>query len=509
LQRAITGLTIPHDLDDLKSLPVNCVCQIDAQSSLKFSASVTYNVLNDPLATTAVSNLPSIAVNATAGATVEATATHTSDHTLTIAKVRDGLIHLSVSLTRTDDLETSLTVSAGATAKVGNTDAVAFLLGLISPNSTTELKKIQTEMPADQFHQLGSDIKSAIDASLSSSLQVSLKAALDSGKSRNLVFLYEINLNALDGDSTAALQSAMRGDFTAVTKANANLTGIRVLDNALTLTSQVQHTLTLHLLGIFNWSDTNTFIRKSKVDYTKDTHEIVLSDEAIHVVTNNLSAEKLRQVVLKSATLTIPASANTPAATNPVNLVYFDRQAGVSASKLRQFANVLQAIGAAGAAGPPGGVTSLFLGLNLTPPQCRQLFIDGAGKPYGWTEYLRHVCDAQAVVLRNDPDNADRFRLYAAGEDFWKQLQDLGAGAAQVQLLKNNGIRESAYTDVTTTIWWAFAMEDYAKAVAGGKSLEKAGKEVVKDSTRGFSEPWMVLAVWLMLGRPAIQSKHS
>ena len=311
--RAIAALTIPHDINDLKSLPVNAVCQIDAASSIQFTASVTYSILNNPLATKSIPNLPAIAINATAGATLEGTATHTSDHTVTIAKLPNGRIHLSVSLTRTDDFETSLTVSAGVEANVGSTDATTFLLNKISPNSTEELKKIQADMPPAQAHQLGSGIKAAIDAALSNSLQVSLKAALDDSRSTNRVFLYEIDLSALDADGTAAIQSALKGNFTAITGAKA-LAGIQKLDSALTVTSSVTHSLTLHLLGIFNWGSTNEFVKSSTVDYTKDTHEIVLSDETIKVVTNNLHAEKLREVVVKGVTLTLPASANTPAA---------------------------------------------------------------------------------------------------------------------------------------------------------------------------------------------------
>lgn len=129
----MAALTIPRDLSDLRSLPANTTCQIEASSSLKFTASVSYKILNDPLATTSISNLPAIALNATAGATLEGAATHTSDHTVTIAKLPNGLIHLSVNLVRTNDFETSLTVSAGVAADVGGQDALAFLLAKITP----------------------------------------------------------------------------------------------------------------------------------------------------------------------------------------------------------------------------------------------------------------------------------------------------------------------------------------------------------------------------------------
>jgi len=515
VKRAMAALTIPHDLNDLKSLPVNTICQIDASSSLQFTASVTYNILNDPLATASISQLPSLAINATASATLEGTATHTSGHTVTIAKLPNGLIHLSVSLARTDDFETSLTMSAGGTATVGSQDALAFLLGLISPNSTAELKKIQADIPADQAQQLSGDIKAAIDAAACSSLQASLKAALDDRQCNRRVFLYEIDLSALDGNSTAALQAALTGDFTTITGPKATLAGIRELDSALTVTSSFKHSLALHLLGIFNWESVNAFVEKSKVDYTKDTHEIVLSDETIQVVGNNLDSEKLRQVVVKGITLTLPASANTPAAATPIQMVFFDRQAAANPSTMRQFVNVLQATSAPSAAGANSllgqnlksyGTSSLYLGLNLTPQQCRQLFIDSTGQPYDWTTYLRYACGAEATILAGDADNADRLKLYTAGEEFWSELRDAGAASNQIRLLTDQGIRPNATVDVVTVIWWSSAMENYAKALAAGQSLVGAGKAVVQDGTFGFDEPWLILATWNMLQNPAMES---
>jgi hypothetical protein len=514
VERTIAALTIPHDLNDLKSLPVNAACQIEASSSLKFTASVTYNILNDPLATTSISNLPTIAINATAGATVEGTATHTSDHTITIAKLPNGLIHLCVNLARTDDFETSLTVSAGITADVGSQDALAFLLDKISPDSTAELKKIQADMPAAQIQQLSGDIKAAIDAALASSLQASLKASLDNSQSNSRVFLYEIDLAALDGKGTAAVQSALTGNFTTITSPKAALAGIRELDSALTVTSSVKHGLALHLLGIFNWGSTSAFVEKSKVDYTKDTHEIVLSDEAIEVVGNNLDSEKLRKVVLKGITLTLPASANTPAAATPINIVFFDRQASTNRSTMRQFVNVLAETGAPNAAGAASllkqnvkkyGAASLYLGLNLNPQQCRQLFIDTSGQPYSWTTYLSYACGAEATILAGDDANADRLKLFTLGTPFWEQLRNAGAAPNKVKLLTDQGIRQGALEDVITLIWWSSDMEKYAKALAAGQSLVGAGTELVTNSRSGSDEPWLALAIWKMLQKPAIE----
>ena len=513
--RAIKGLTIPHDVADVKSLPTNAICQVTGASSLQFSASVTYDVVNNPLATTSIPNLPSIVINATSGATVEATVTHTSDHTITVARLPSGLVHLSVSFTKTDDLETSLTVSTGLTATVGTGtfDALAFLLRQISPNSTLEMTALKANLPAAQAEGLSADIKAAIDESFRSSLGASLKAALEMSASKNRCFLYEIDLNALDAAGTAALASALAGDFRAITRAGAALAGIRELDSALTLTAKTKHSLAVHLLGIFNWGSTTEFVQKSKVDYTKDTHEIVLSDETIAVVGNNLKSDKLREVVLKGITLTLPASASTPAAKAPLTLQFFDREAATNPSKMQQFVNVLTAGDAPIAPRAQSlisqnlndyGTSSLYLGLNLTAAQCQQLFIDKDGIPYTWTNYVDFACRAEAKILDGDASNVGRLKLFTAGIGFWEDLERAGARPNVIRELANAGIPQAAAVDVTALIWWSSAMANYAKALAQHQSLIELGKAVVKDGTLGFNEPWLVLTSWLMLGSPTM-----
>src|SRR5262249_311534 len=161
-------------------------------------------------------NLPSFSINATGSATLEGTFTHTSDHTITVAKLPSGVLHLSVSLTKTDDFETSLTVSAGIGANIGSQDALGFLLNLINPNPAPHAEAIASQM--NDAAQFKADIKSAIETSLSAALAVSLKAGLDKSRSRNRAFLFEIDLTALDTESTKALATALSRDFTALTK---------------------------------------------------------------------------------------------------------------------------------------------------------------------------------------------------------------------------------------------------------------------------------------------------
>ncbi len=514
---AVHGLTIPHDITDLESLPDGAVCTLDANSSLTFSASFTYSFLNDPLAAASVESLPSFDISATASATIEGSVTHESDHILTIAKIPTGLLHLSVSLTNTGDFETSLTVSAGATAKIGNQDALAFLLDKINPNSAAEADAIASQM-ADAA-QFKSDIKSAIDASLSAALAASLRVSLDTSTAKNRLFVYEIDTGLLDEISKPALQSALTGNFTALTAAGAKLPGIKLLDSALTVTATHTHTLALHFLGIFNAASIDKFVAESKIDFTSDTHEIVLSDESIEVVDDNLDAAKLRKLVLKDMTLTLSASANTKDVSTTVTLAYIDREGSASRSKMRQFVNTLNYLHAPGAAAAQAllgrdqdhfGVCLLSLALTLDPVQCRKLFV-GPNGAYDWKVYAAAYCSVEKAILAGDHNSAERSLLFNANPRTWGDLHAAGAAPNIERILVRLGMSEVqarlSVTDVITAVWWADAMAAYAKALDNSKPLEAAGKQVVKNSTIGYSEPWMVLASWKLTGEPAINAE--
>ena len=275
-------------------------------------------------------------------------------------------------------------------------------------------------------------------------------------------------------------------------------------------------------MGIFNASSVSEFIAKSTIDFTSDTHELVLSDETLQVVDNNLDAEKLRKLVLKDITLTLPASANTPESKTPITLAFLDREASASPSQMRQFVNALEAVGAPNAGAAQAllnqklhnyGTCSLFLGLNLDPAQCKQLFLDANGKPHDWTYYLDAMCAAERIIyagLADDPENAYHLKLFNADRDTWNALQDAGDVPNMKPILEGLGMSdvevELAATDVFTAIWWSEAMADYSKALAKRQSLASVGKEVVKDANLGYNEPWMILTTWNLAGKPPMAS---
>ncbi len=509
--RTISGLSIPHDLEDLQSLAEGSICRVKGMGKLQFKIDFKYNFLNNSLATEAISVLPTtIAVNAQAFGEIEATVTHSASHELTIAALPGGKLHLMVSLTNTDDLETSIQVSTGITANIGSTDALKFLLSKISVNSDQEIEKLNQEMPAGEAQDLSGHIKKAIDAAVDSSLRAALCEAFEDSEETNVLFLYEVDLASASGDaaSSEALKATLAGDFTKITATGANLQGIKALDSVHTVTSAKTHTLTVHLLGVFNFSDVGTFTRKAKSGINKDTGEIVLTSEDIEITDNNLDSDKLRKVLVKSAAITAAAAANTMTAADfRFKFVFFLRKADANRSDMQQFANILSGIDASEDRAAAQnllnrdsnkfGDTGLYLSMDMDADTSRSLFLDG-GNPRQEALYISLARGVMASVLAGDPDSQKRRSLFTSSLEFWGELKEAGAAANIVRLLDENGIPDEAVTDFFALNAWTEAMSDFASKLAAGKPLEKAAKAVVSDSTGGFDSPWALLATRLL-----------
>jgi hypothetical protein len=509
--KAISGLSIPHDVDDLQSLTEGNICRVKGTGKLQFKINFKHNFLNNSLATEAISVLPAtIGVKAQASGEIEATVTHSASHELTIAALPGGKLHLVVSLTNTDDFESSIQVSTGIAANVDGMDALEFLLSKISVNSEKEVEKLKQEMPDGEARDLSAQIKKAIDGAVSSSLKAALCEVFEDSEETNVLFVYEVDLASALGDaaSSDALKAALTGDFTNITAKGVSLQGIKALDSVHTLTSAKTHTLTVHLLGVFNFSDVGTFTRKAKSGINKDTGEIVLTSEDIEVTDNNLNADKLRKVLVKSAAITAAAAANTITGSDfRFKFVFFLRKADAGRSDMQQFANILSLANATGDCAAAQnlltgdskkfGDTGLYLSMDLDANTSRALFLDNS-VPHNEALYIRLARGVMASILNGDAANEKRRSLFTSSLEFWGELKDQGAAANVVRLLEENGIPPEAYTDFSALNAWTEAMSDFASKLAAGEPLETAAKKVVSDSTGGFDSPWALLATRLL-----------
>jgi len=512
-QKAISGVTLPHAIDDLRSLPEGHVCRIKGKGSLKFQASVQYSIFTNTLATaplTAISN--TLSVTAQSGPMFQVTVEHTDTHQLTIAALGNNKVRLSVSLAAESGVEESLDVSIGVSANIGTRDALPFLIEHLSPSPEKELQELRASFSPGEETELSDKIKTVFEGAMKGGITATLHDALKQSKERNYLFVYEADLSALDATSTAALAAALKGDFTAITATGPVLAGIREVDSISTLTLTATHTLTIHLLGILNFSDVSSFVKKSKIGLSSDTGDVVLTASDIKFSENSIDPDHLREVLARSSVITTAALSSPQIPDFTFKTVFFLRKANVSSSDLRQFSNVLKSVSSPDGAqaqallsGPASSVhdVGIYLSLDLDKGRSLSIFKNRTDD-----DFVMAGQNAMKTILSGDPDSADRLPLFSLDLDFWRTLREDGGTRQNVAtLLETKGIvNQASPTDFFSIDWWAQAMGKVADALANGQPLMDAEKSALADSNGGFDVPWALLAARLLAGSPPVAS---
>lgn len=509
---AISATTIPHAIEDLRALPAGHVCRVEGKGSLKFTAAVQYNVLNDVLASQPLELVAeTLSLKTQAGATLQVSVEHADAHQLTIASI-GGKLRISASLTATADTKESISFSIGVSGSIGGTDALSFVVQQVSGKAEDEIKKIRQEMPKDQQAELSEQIKAVLESAMQGGISACLTEALEQSKSRNHLFVYDVDLDALDGDSTAAVQRALLGDFTTLT-GETGLAGISEVESISSLTLTSKHGLTIHLVGILNFADVSSFVQKCKQPgLNKETGDVVLSDTEIRIDQNSIDSDHLREVLLKSAMITMSAASSPESPDFTFKMTFFMTKARSETSDLVQCANVLRAIGSADAekieqvlASGSHSVADLaiYLGLNLTRASSLALF-----EGHSTDDYVRAGQNALETILAGDDESANRRRLCSVPIDFWNELRNKGNRQDILQQLTAAGITDqAAVVDFFGIDWWAQAMGEVATAIAKKLPLKKAQEAALKDTQGGFDIPWALLATRELAGSPTIEVK--
>jgi hypothetical protein len=178
VREALSGLTLPHDLDDVRALPERHICTIEGQANVKFTAAVKYAVLNNTLATAPFEILSNtLNIKASSGAEFQVAVEHSNTHRLTIASLGNHKFRFSVTLAAEADVEESFDFSIGVSGNIGSTDALQFLVEQVSGVPDRDLKQIRTFLNGQEQSDLSSQIKAVIQGATKGGIAASLHDA--------------------------------------------------------------------------------------------------------------------------------------------------------------------------------------------------------------------------------------------------------------------------------------------------------------------------------------------
>jgi hypothetical protein len=497
VRQAMSGLAVPRNLGDLASLTEGDICRVEGQGTLKFAVSVTYNFLNNTLASEPIELISqTLSVKAQSGPTVAVSVEHSNTHRLTIAALGGNKVRLGASLAAEAKTEADLSFSLGVTAGAGGFDGLAFILEQISPKASSELIKIRQAVPTQGQDALADQIKEVMESAMKGGIQACVLEALSKSKETDRLFTYEVDLSALDQPAKNAVQAALRGDFTQLTVSGSQLKGVREIDTLTTTTLTAKRALTIHLLGILNFSDVSSFIQKAKVGLNPQTGEMVLTSTDVKIIENNIDADHLREALFRSAMITTAAVSSPQNPDFTYKIVFFDRKARPSRSDTQQFSNVLQAVGSPV---PPElgrtGAGAIYLSLKLNKTLSLALFHQRSTG-----DFVRAGQRALKTILTGDDSAANRIKLADIDPETWKEISNQGSRDNVLRMLATRGITDpAAPTDFYSIDWWAQAMGKVADALAHSKPLQEAEKDALKKSQGGFDTPWALLATYYML----------
>lgn len=536
LADTMSSFVIPGSVGDLGTLGLHDVACAAGTGSLKISTGVSVTAAPNPLASVdlplGAGNL-SVKTGATAGFTADVTIT--GSWQVRVERAQPQTILLSFAQQRGTTLTADWSASAGVTAKLGNTDLTAAILGAVSTDPVKD-QAIFSDLTSDECQTLAGAIK----GSLNHSLEASIDACLSSLTENDAAFQYEIHLGQLTPETSNAVHRALRGDLTLLTALEPNATaegmigsGIRVLNSVLTEIHKRGLTINLNLLGVVNFTSLAEFVRNSEtiVDNASGSVTIrnTLSGTRLSAIANPLDRdEALRKAIFDAVLVTTTYRAAQAIAPPEIACehVHFAFHQKTNHATMREYLTWFLALQLMDAgerdtilgAFADGGLSTCVLRTAFHDRDCTALFLrDGQRRD------LREYEDIGRRSLRallNPGDAVDALRYRLVDDGLWQRALTIGSNVNLGPLvgLSTNDPRVSVLiADVLVIREWAGAMSDVSELVARHRGLvdsrdpaaaqsrdglQKKLSEVVHASTMRFDKPFGMVALFWAAGSP-------
>ena len=542
----VTKFSIPGDLDDIAAMPTGSVATAEGSGDLKFSGSVNLLSVTNPLATATVPLLGSIGVSGGAAVAVGADYEFSGDYQIRVQKLTATSFRLGFYRKRTSEFDFSASANASLTANLGDSDLFVELMQAISSDPAGDLAQLEAAgLSEDQSEA----IQSAITSAVNRTLEIGVSLELSRTDESDAMFLYEVDVAALQPDGRSLVNSALKGNLSGLVKTDTNPpAGVKVIRTLLSRAKTFQHSLKVNLLGIYNVLQLSKLMIQGTAAWDATTGELVLTDQIaadkITVITSNLQVKdsaKLRKILAQHFLITAAYRAAAANVVGPPDLTglqtYFDLEQNPGANRVRDYFSVPVALGletkpVAEANIPKNidefGKTTVYAEAGYNNAAFRSLFFAGAALDRG--VYIRAGLQAiQNLVAPGDPDD---FRLILANSvAFFDQLEGIGAvsGPQFAEACVNQGIPANRVpvvgTDFLNVVFLADAMQSAGQKLQAidqflannpsidpshhnfqqlKKQLADALGKVAQQATTDFGGPWGFEAMAL-LGKSSSQ----
>lgn len=529
LGETIAHFVVPASVADLHLLEVNDVATVSGSGSLTLSGDFKFSVFSNPLASI---DLPlgagTIAVKEGVVEDVRASFQLEATYQVRAHKLDQDTVELMFVPEKSDTFQLDASLSAGVSADIGSTDLISNFLGAVDAAKTPGAAVLaKAGLSKDETDTLTKAVKNGIDRNLAASVKDSLKA-LTSDES---AFLYQIALDRLTPDSTAAVDAALHADLSLLNRLEANkqsdgtiAPGVRVLKSVLSKLHDTTCGVNLNLLGIVNFTSLAEFIKKSEVITDSVTGDITLKETLTgHSISAILEPfkrdEALRKALFDSVVATLVHSASGKTSLDlSISGLHFALNQNTNQQNLRDYLAWFSAFGLLLASDhdaglqqvPAKGLSTCLLRVKFDPSRASSLFLTADETPHSPSDYID--IGRRALMALLDPVNktVDRYRK-AVLEDTVLLAKIMNAGGISDlhSLLQppanTDPIITDIYFDGKVIGWWSSNMAEVARSLQKFKTsgsnfdqLTKTVSSMVAHSPARFDQPWGLLALSML-----------
>ena len=454
VKQTVQNFRIPGDVDDLMAMQPASVAAVEGTGSLKLSAKFSYTANPNPLVQASLPGLPGspgLSITGGPAVSIPVSVTFKGGYQIRAYKVNATTVRVGIARTEGSEWDVSVKANAGVYAAEGDTDLIAKFFSMISPDAKVTESSLRNAGLADPEVDA---VKATIKAGLSRSVEASLQSALARTSQQSNASLFEIDLARIDEAGRDAVHQLLNADLTGLAGA-APPPGITVIRHDIGDSISTAHTLTVNLLGIWNFIEKSTITTAEQIVYDGASGDITITDRntattvAASIVNGARQADAgLRTLLYSSAVATAAYSyaGLVVSETLSITVRHFLQQRNPDGPTLREQANLGAGLGKlqpadAGALLAASGLMTCNASLKLDNNAVNAWF-DPAGDHRRFENIGR---DAQAALL----DGIDAYKLrrsVVTNDDAWNAVagNENNIGPA----LRAIGIDPGAYVDV-------------------------------------------------------------
>ena len=278
LQTVFQGFVIPADLEDIENMAPDAVATIEGTGTLKFSATASYPVYSNPLATMASGPLKGYSAKVGGSLSFALSASLIGGYQVRVRRLDAKRFELGYEKKRGTTLSVTAKAQFGVSAGTGDYDVIAQFLRSADQDFVLDKDSFseQTGLTEEQISTMATAIKAAIDRKLEASISEQLE--LSEGKAA--AFSYEVDLQKIQNDDKArkAVHDALDGDLRGLE--SSNFDGVKRLRSVFTSMHESKLTFRLNLLGIFNHGSVTDLLKNGMLIVDRETGMLTIADKA-------------------------------------------------------------------------------------------------------------------------------------------------------------------------------------------------------------------------------------